>query len=339
MTENVRTNLDVAREMIVSPDMGGVLTDTGEKLWVHAQRVAKGDFTIPQHFRDRPDPVYVMFCRAVNWGMDPIAVLDKTTLINGRIGYESQLIHALVERRSPIRGRLRHEFLGEGPDLRCRVYGEERETGDTLVWDSPKISDIKVKNSPEWANNPRKQLYYHTSRDWARVYFPDAILGLYTRDELENIPSGPEKAKDVSPDLVKRLSGRMEGDGLQAEARELRPEGGEVVAVVQAERTTQRGRPKGSRNKVTMKDIPNIEPFPGGFTDTEYGTEATEKPVEGPEAQGAVPQPLEAQSQPAAPAETLQLGPMLRSGLAEERSLPWPAPEPRRIYRLRRAED
>lgn len=47
------------------------------------------------------------------------------------------------------------------------------------------IKDIKIKNSPEWANNPDKQLWFHATRDWARIYVPDVLMGVYSRDELD----------------------------------------------------------------------------------------------------------------------------------------------------------
>jgi hypothetical protein len=58
------------------------------------------------------------------------------------------------------------------------------------------------------------QLFYNMSRDWARVFCPDVISGLYARDEFpddEEVRIGPDRARDVSPKLAERLRGPVAG--------------------------------------------------------------------------------------------------------------------------------
>lgn len=270
MSDTERTNLDVAREIVVSPGLGGVLTDTGEKLWVNAGRIAAGGFTVPEHYRNNQSACYVMMLRAANWGMDPVAVLDQTYVVKGRIGYQSLLVHALIEQRSAVKGRLRHDFMGDGADLQCKVWGIERETGEVLEWVSPKLSDIEIKNSSEWVNNPKKQLYYHTSRDWARVYFPEILLGIYTREELESI--GPESAKDVTPkSLIERLNERLPEAEAPPDPEEQAAQ--EQAALAQAQEKKRRhgeaikeGRQKAKEARaVSMRDLPQFQAPEVGF--------------------------------------------------------------------------
>jgi hypothetical protein len=48
---------------------------------------------------------------------------------------------------------------------------------------------IEAQNSPLWKNDPDQQLFYYSSRAFCRRHFPDVLLGVYSRDELEdNMP-------------------------------------------------------------------------------------------------------------------------------------------------------
>ena len=51
-----------------------------------------------------------------------------------------------------------------------------------------------VKGSPLWDRKPDVQLWYDTTRDWIRMYCPQAVLGVYTPEEVAD----PE-FRDVTP--------------------------------------------------------------------------------------------------------------------------------------------
>lgn len=80
-------------------------------------------------------------------------------------------------------GRLRHSFAGEGDSRTCTVRATGTD-GEEMIYTSPPFGKIQPKNSPLWKTKPDLQLYYNTSRDWARVWFPDVLLGVYAEDEI-----------------------------------------------------------------------------------------------------------------------------------------------------------
>jgi hypothetical protein len=138
--------------------------------------------------------------------MSPFAVADKSYVVNDRLAYESQLIHAVIEARAPLQHRLDCTYEGEGPTRACVVTGEFT-SGDVRDYRSPMLKDIKVKNSPLWVADPDQQLWYYASRAWARKWCPDVLMGIYSREELaENPDLGREGAGDVDPGLHGRLT-------------------------------------------------------------------------------------------------------------------------------------
>lgn len=180
--------------LAVSQQMGGVQFRNMGEVLEFSKLLAVSGAAVPKHCRNEPGVCLAVVTQAIEWRMSPYAVANKSYLVNDRIGYESQLFHAVIEQRAPIVGRLRHSFSGEGSRRRCKVWAYVKGEDEPLVYESPEFVTIQPKNSPLWKTKPDLQLYYNTSRDWARVYFPDVILGVYAEDELfDAIDVGPKQ--------------------------------------------------------------------------------------------------------------------------------------------------
>ena len=160
-----------------------------------AEVMAKGGVALPKHLRDNGGACMAVTMQALQWEMNPFAVASKSYLVKDVIAYEAQLIAAVVNTRSGIKGRLKYTYEGEGDDMQCTVSGTL--DGEECTYTSPPVSQITVKNSPLWKSDPQQQLGYYSARSWARRHCPEVILGAYDRDEIEHI--GPDNAKDVTP--------------------------------------------------------------------------------------------------------------------------------------------
>lgn len=192
----------------VSETMGGLTFTTMSEVIEFAKLMSLSGNAVPKHLQANPGMCLAVCVQALEWRMSPFSVANKSYEVQGRLSFESQLLHALIEQRAPITGRLMHKFDGEGDNRRCTVSATLRETGETLEYISPAFSKIQPKNSPLWKTKPDLQLYYNTSRDFCRAYFPDVLLGVYSQEELRD-HVGPDNAKDVSkPDVASRLKAK-----------------------------------------------------------------------------------------------------------------------------------
>lgn len=176
---------EITSALAVSNKSGGALFRTADDVMEYAKLMAIAAEAVPPHCRSKIGVCLGIVMRSIHWDMDPFAVANQSYVVNDRISYESQIIHAVIEQRAPIVGRLKHSFSGEGAKRKCKVWATTRDD-ETLEWESPEIAQIKPKNSPLWAVKPDLQLYYNTSRDWARAFFPDVIHGVYSKDELQD---------------------------------------------------------------------------------------------------------------------------------------------------------
>jgi hypothetical protein len=133
--------------------------------------------------------------QAMLWNMDPFAVAQKTHLVNGRLGYEAQLVNAVLQNSGAIRGAPHYEYRGEGQALECRAGCVLRGESQVRWGEWLSINTVATKNSPLWKVNPRQQMGYLQIKNWARAFAPGAIMGVYTTDELDGMePIAPISA-------------------------------------------------------------------------------------------------------------------------------------------------
>jgi hypothetical protein len=187
--------------MVVSEKTGGLIFKSATEVMEFAKLMAISNTGVREHLRGNPGACLAICVQALEWGMSSYAVASKSYSVNNQIAFEAQLIEAVILRRAPIKGRPKTEYSGEGDNRTLRVWAELRdEPGEIVEYISPKFGKINPKNSPLWKNDPDQQLHYFSVRAWCRRHFPDVLLGVYEREEIEHSPRiGPDRARDVTP--------------------------------------------------------------------------------------------------------------------------------------------
>lgn len=155
-----------------------------QSLITFAEMMAKSTISVPDHLRNKPSDCLAIAMQAAQWGMNPFQVAQKTHIVSGRLGYEAQLVNAVVQASGQIKGGFKYEFEGEGPGLKCRVGAVLRGDSEITWGEWLCIAEVTTKNSPLWKTNPKQQMAYLQTKNWSRLYCPGAILGIYSDDEL-----------------------------------------------------------------------------------------------------------------------------------------------------------
>ncbi len=177
-----------------------------------AKMMSVSKVAVPAHFRGSPGDCLAVVMQAAQWGMNPFAVAQKTFCIQGVLGYEAQLVNAVISARAPIKDRIKYEWFGpwdrvigkfavkkngEGKEYRTPNWTAQDEEGcGVRVWSTFKgeteprelellLTQARTRNSTLWADDPRQQLAYLAVKRWSRLYCPDVIMGVYTPDELD----------------------------------------------------------------------------------------------------------------------------------------------------------
>lgn len=168
-----------------------------------AKLMSSGRCTVPKHLQGQEGDCMAIAMQSAQWGMNPFAVAQKTHLVNGTLGYEAQLVNAVISSSNVIQGRFQYEYGGDwskpnSPDAWVKC-GAILKGDSEITWIEPiYIANIQVKNSPLWKSNPKQQGAYLAVKYWGRLYTPEVILGVYTPDEVET-RTEPPKERDVTP--------------------------------------------------------------------------------------------------------------------------------------------
>jgi hypothetical protein len=208
--------------------------DSMDKMMRMADMMASGRSTIPQHLQKSQGDCMAVVMQAVQWGMNPFAVAQKTHIVNGTLGYEAQLVAAVINSSGAVADRFHFEWFGDWHKIvgKFKQVESRTKTGDdgkpkkfivpdwetkdeqglgVRVWATikgegePRVLELlmtqaRTRNSTLWTEDPKQQIAYLAQKRWARLYAPDVILGVYTPDELENtLPRDMGTAEVVSP--------------------------------------------------------------------------------------------------------------------------------------------
>lgn len=206
-----------------------------DKMMAAAKLMASAKVTIPAHLRNSDGDCMAVIMQAAQWKMNPFAVAQKTHLSQGgQLGYEAQLINAVVVSCGAIKGQPEFEFVGkwdkilgkveerksdkggkyyvatyskadeEGLGVICRatLRGEQTPREITVM-----LTQCYPRFSTQWATDPQQQITYVAVRKFARRYAPGAILGVYEVEELDT----PPMEKEINP-RPQRQSGTQAGE-------------------------------------------------------------------------------------------------------------------------------
>ena len=153
---------------------------------------------------------------AQRMGADPLMVMQNLYVIEGRPSWSSQFIIAAINscgRFSPLRFEMSEPgkaeevsyqvtFWKDGKKVTeqrktkvkhqtCRAWVVEKATGDRL--DGPTVSiqmaideGWLTKNGSKWLTMPEIMLRYRAASLLGRLYAPELLMGLQTREEIED---------------------------------------------------------------------------------------------------------------------------------------------------------
>lgn len=235
-----------------------------DQLYRFAEIMAAGKSTVPAHLSGSVGDCMAVAMQAAQWKMNPYAVAQKTHLVNGVLGYEAQLVNAVINSHAPIEHRLQYEWFGpwelilgkfksmkndKGKIYHSPAWEPKDEQGlGVRVWTTmkgeaePRVLELmlvqaQVRNSTLWASDPKQQLAYLAIKRWGRLHCPDVILGVYTPDELAdaapverelNPAQQPSPSGGRSKSLLQRMQGNEKAPAAAAET-EAEPVGVEAV--------------------------------------------------------------------------------------------------------------
>lgn len=178
-------------EMVTAQQSANALVprNIGEAMQL-ADIMAKANL-IPEHLRGKPGDCLLVVMQAQRWGMDALSVAMHTSVVHGKLCYEGKLVAAALYSLGAIDGRLDYEIKGSGQSATITVTatprggkGPQSVSGSVKDWRTFGKDKNGNRIDNAWDKMPEDMLVYRGTRQWARRYAPEALLGVYTPDEI-----------------------------------------------------------------------------------------------------------------------------------------------------------
>lgn len=164
---------------------------------------------IPQNYQGKPQDCFVAIEMATRMNISPLVVMQNMYVVKGKPSWAGQACTMLINSCGKFKD-VKHIYTGKkGTDERgCYVSAVRISDGVELNGVEVTINMAKAEgwtSNPKWRNMPELMLAYRASAFFARVYCPEALMGVQTYEEV--IDTDPTQEKNKAIDLTEQLKG------------------------------------------------------------------------------------------------------------------------------------
>ena len=166
---------------------------------------------IPQSYQGKPQDCFVAIEMANRMGVSPMVVMQNMYVVKGKPSWAGQACTMLINSCGKFKD-VKHIYTGEKgkPNRGCYVTA-------TRISDGSRVDGVEVTmqmaqsegwtSNSKWRNMPELMLAYRASAFFARVYCPEAMMGVQTAEEVYDADSTPINA---AASLTAALKGETE---------------------------------------------------------------------------------------------------------------------------------
>lgn len=157
---------------------------------------------VPQSYQGKPQDCFVAIEMASRMGVSPMVVMQNMYVVKGKPSWAGQACCMLINSCGKFKD-VKHIYTGEkGTDSRgCYVTAVRTSDGETVNGVEVTMQMAKSEgwtSNSKWKNMPELMLAYRASAFFARVYCPEALMGVQTYEEVIDADSSCNKAAELT---------------------------------------------------------------------------------------------------------------------------------------------
>lgn len=165
---------------------------------------------IPQSYQGKPQDCFVAIEMATRMNLSPMVVMQNMYVVKGKPSWAGQACTMLINSCGKFRD-VKHIYTGtKGTDSRgCYVSAIRCSDGEQIDGVEVTMQMAKAEgwlSNSKWKSMPELMLAYRASAFFARVYCPEALMGVQTYDEVYDASFADEN-KGKAIDLTNALNG------------------------------------------------------------------------------------------------------------------------------------
>ena len=161
---------------------------------------------VPASYQGNPQDCFIAVEMAARMNVSPIMIMQNLYVVKGKPSWAGQACMAMINACGKFKN-VRHVYTGQkGTDNRgCYVVAERVSTVETVEGTEVSVAMAKAEGwtaNPKWKNMTEQMLAYRAASFFARVYCPEALMGLQTVEEVQ----------DVTVNSTDELTARLKGE-------------------------------------------------------------------------------------------------------------------------------
>ena len=224
-----------------------------DKAYKFAGIMAKSDI-IPEHYRGKPENVFIAVQTAYRMNLDPMLVMQNTFTISGKLGMNSTFAISLANSSGLFIGGIRYKvktldeniegevnFYNNGTkdkkkvqfsNIQVTAYTNLKSNGEEISYTIGMKEAIAegwtTKAGNKYQSLPTLMLSYRAATLLIRTHAPEVMNGMHVVEEIEDVQAS---VRDVTP-KAQTLSSKL--DNLITEQAQ---ESNEVVVTIEEQNT------------------------------------------------------------------------------------------------------
>ena len=168
---------------------------------------------IPATYQGKPQDCFVAIEMATRMRVSPMVVMQNMYVVKGKPSWAGQACTMLINSCGKFRD-VKHVYTGKkGTDNRgCYVTAVRNSDGEIINGVEVTIQMAKDEgwtSNPKWRHMPELMLAYRASAFFARVYCPEALMGVQTVEEVYDVSCRSDN-QNAATDLTNALKGDNE---------------------------------------------------------------------------------------------------------------------------------
>lgn len=163
------------------------------KLSFQTAKILASTTAMPDRYKNKPGDCLILVDLSNRMGVSPIAVAQWSQVIKGNFTWAGQACKALIDGCGKYRESRYQMFGAPGTDERgCVLTAIKRSTGEVVEGPEVTIKMAKEegwydKSGSKWQTMPELMLKYRAAAFFARTECPEALMGFYSSEEMQDI--------------------------------------------------------------------------------------------------------------------------------------------------------
>lgn len=163
---------------------------------------------VPQSYQGKPEDCFIAVEMAGRMNTSPLFIMQNLYVVKGKPSWAGQACMAMITACGKFRN-VKHVYTGErGKDSRgCYVEATRISDGEVLRGTEITMQMAKDEgwlSNSKWRSMPEQMLGYRAASFFARMFCPEAMMGLQTTEEIYDASpvTAPPSAQDLSDAIM-----------------------------------------------------------------------------------------------------------------------------------------